>query len=78
MIAVLDTSPMNCVTLITEIELLTKMHGTVVIQGSSVKSFSDQPDLKSFGPGLANDPRQCRVTMARPRRLALIDAQTLS
>jgi predicted nucleic acid-binding protein len=78
MIAVADTSPINYLTLLTEIELLTKMHGTVVIQGSSVKSLSDRLDLKSFGPGSANGPRQCGVTMATPRRLDLMDAQTLS
>ena len=78
MIAVADTSPINYLTLITEIELLMKMQGTVVIQGSSVKNFSDHLDFKSFELGSANGPRQCDVTMAWPRRLDLMDAQTPS
>jgi len=78
MIAVADTSPIHYLTLIIDIELPTKMHGTAVTYRPSVKNFSDHLDFKSFGPGSANGPRQCGMTMAGPRRLDLMDAQTLS
>jgi predicted nucleic acid-binding protein len=55
MIVVADTSPINYLVLIEEIDVLTKMYGAVVIP-RMVRDFSDHRDLRSFGRGSANRP----------------------